>query len=226
MTRSEDPPGNVKHLRFGRPGVDADGTLEILKDFPGIKCIVLHTHGKRGEHPHFHVWWEGEKAVTNQTIRDRLKGANSHFKPFSGQNDWSFRNHDSWDKWASYVTDNLSHKVLLDYNGIADMSASKAMVPIAIGPLHSNPPPAIIVKVKKTTMREKLIYYAKHELGWAWDSNPSKSMCFHAAMEVFEAAFTNPEGIRMCRHLRWKFSDADTRSQMESDLYSKIYSDI
>lgn len=215
MTRSEDPPGNVKHLRFGRPGVSTDGTLELLKDFPGIKCIVLHTHGKRGEHPHYHVWWEGEKAVTNQTIRDRLK-AIAHFKVFSGQNDWSFRNHDSWESWAAYVCDNMSHKVLLEYRDIVTVSESKAMVPIAIGPLHSNPPPAIIVK--KTTMRDKFVFHLEKVHGWVRsERNPTKHEVYKQLGRFYAGAFNNNDAIRCIRHACYVFSDFDHAEQFLMD---------
>lgn len=125
MVRSEDPPGKVKHIRFGKISDDIRASLEA---FPGIKAIVLHKNGKRGEHPHYHIWWEGEIPVTNQTIRNRLKSHNDLFKSFSGQNDWSFRNHDSWSAWCEYVASNLSHMVLLGPSDLKEVSASKSVV--------------------------------------------------------------------------------------------------
>lgn len=234
MVRSEDPPGNVKHLRFGRPGWCSESAVELLKQFPGVKCVVIHTHGKKGEHPHYHVWWEGEKPVTNQTIRDRLGRYNPEFKAFSGQNDWSFRNHDSWESWAAYVCDNWSHKVLLSYRDIDTISEHAPKLPIVVGPsngpapLQSNPPPAIVIKEKKTTMREKFIFYLERELGWKRGvRNPSPLEVHDELLYFWEAAFNNPQAIVMCRHARWVFSDDDVRKDvLKAHYIRKIIDDI
>lgn len=121
MVRSEDPPGSWKHLRFGCYDTRA-WLVEALTAF-GVKAIVSHKMGKRGEHPHLHVWWEGE-SVTNQTIRNRLK-KDDRFIVMKNQNDWSFRNHDSYETWCDYVTKNKSHEVLLGDDAIKALSASR-----------------------------------------------------------------------------------------------------
>lgn len=223
MVRSEDPPGPAKHLRFGRPGWCSPAALELLKQFPGIKCVVLHTHGKRGEHPHYHVWWEDVKPVTNQTIRDRLGRYNPEFKAFSGQNDWSFRNHDSWESWAAYVCDNSSHKVLLPYRDIEAISEAAPKLPIVVGPfdgpapLQSNPPPAIVIK-KKTTMRDKFVHHLEHEKGWVrGERNPTKVQVMNALGHFYAGAFNNNDAVRCIRHALYVFSDFDTCETLISE---------
>lgn len=121
MVRYEDPPGATKHLRFGHYDT-RNWLVQALTDF-GAKAIVAHKCGKRGEHPHLHVWWEGE-SVTNQTIRNRLK-KDDRFNVMKTQNDWSFRNHDSYDNWCDYVTRNKSHEVLLGNDALRTLSSSR-----------------------------------------------------------------------------------------------------
>ena len=219
MVRYEDPPGAVKHIRFGKV---SDQILEALKGFPGVKAIVPYKNGKKGEHPHYHIWWEGDKPVTNQTLRNRLKAASPVFAEFSGQNDWSFRNHDSWESWASYTVANLSHSVLLPYKDIETLSASSKILPLTIvsePPLTSGKTPA--VRVTKLPMREKFIQYLKSERKWS----PGEQFTVHseigldemedlvidAATEYWEMAFTIPEGARMVRHALWVFSSDEIR---------------
>lgn len=221
MVRSEDPAGAVKHLRFGNY---REELLEALKSFPGVKCIVLHTHGKKGEHPHLHVWYEVDVAVTNQAVRNRLKKHNPLFLACNNQNDWSMRNHDSWETWAAYVCSNMSHRVLLSYRDIDSVSESK-QIPIAVGPLHSSPPPAIVIK--KTTMRDKFIRYLEHERGWKrGETNPMPYLVVDAATEFWQAAFTNPECIRMCRYAMYVFSDEDARVRLTERIFDKINHDL
>jgi hypothetical protein len=170
MVRCEDPPGADKHLRFGKISPDL---LEILKEFPGVRAVVLHTHGKTGEHPHYHVFWSG-KATTNQTIRNRLKAFNPIFQAYSGQNDWSFRNHDSYPKWVAYVTDNPTHKVELSDEQFDTIFDEIPKVPIvADSPLRNSTPITTdtIVHIssprkKQLTSEEKMIAFITREYQW------------------------------------------------------------
>lgn len=220
MTRYEDPAGGVKHLRFGKV---TEELLAALKAFEGIKAIVLHTHGKRGEHPHYHVWWEGT-AITNQGLKKRLKAAAPVFTTFNCQNDWTMRNHDNWDTWAAYVTKNMTHEILLPYKNLEELSAAQPQI-IAEGPLHNNPPPAIVIK--KSTMREKFIYYLQNEIGWEIGlRNPTSDEVIKHAVEFWQAAFTNPEGVRMCRHALYMFSDDIGRAQLIERIAAKIKYDL
>jgi len=224
MVRSEDPPGAIKHLRFGSNSPDL---VTALETFSGIKCIVLHTHGKKGEHPHLHVWYEGDE-VTNQTVRNRLKKHNdSIFGQCKNQNDWSMRNHDSWETWAAYVCKNLTHRVLLSYRDIETVSEAAQQCPIvAEGPLHNNPPPAIVIK-KNLPMRTRFINHLEHEKGWIkGERNPTPEEVIKAAIHYWEAAFTNPEGIRMCRYALYVFSDYETNEKQANRLVQKIMYDL
>jgi len=220
MVRYEDPPGAVKHVRFGKT---SEAILEALKAYPGVKAIVLHTHGKKGEHPHYHIWWEGETPITNQTLRNRLKATSPVFEKFSGQNDWSFRNHDSWDAWASYVVSNLSHKVLQPYKDLDDKSKASKVLDLVITPGAT---PATLkvqapVRTMKLPMREKFIQYLKNERKWVPNEQFSvhseqslaefQNECIDAATEFWEMAFTIPEGSRMVRHALWVFSSDEIR---------------
>lgn len=219
MVRYEDPPGTVKHIRFGKT---SDAILEALKGFPGIKAIVLHTMGKKGEHPHYHIWWEGDKPVTNQTLRNRLKAANDIFGEFSGQNDWSFRNHDNYDAWSKYTTANLSHKLLLSDKSLEEVSEKAKILPLSI---ISESPTFIptVVKSVKLPMREKFIHYLKSDRKWVpgdhYTVHSEKTLdemtdeVIDAATEFWEMAFTIPEGARMVRHALWVFSSDEIRKE-------------
>ena len=164
MVRSADPPGRVKHLRFGKTSPEI---YEAIVGFPGVKSVVLHTHGAKGEHPHYHVWWEGDKEVTNQTIRNHMKKI-PVFSSFSSQNDWSFRNHDSWETWASYVCSNMSHKVLLVYKDIEEISKIKS-IPITVISLNIPNTPSIAGPPRpklSISMRAKFARYLENECFW------------------------------------------------------------
>lgn len=221
MVRYEDPPGAVKHIRFGKVG---EAILDLLKEFPGVKAIVLHTHGKKGEHPHYHIWWEGETPITNQTLRNRLKARSPVFEGFSGQNDWSFRNHDSWESWATYVSSNLSHKVLIPYKDLEAKSAQSRILDIAITPgaTPATLAPRVPVRTMKLPMREKFIHYLKTERKWKPgeqfgvhdDLTPDQiaDLVIDAATEFWEMSFTIPEGARMVRHALWVFSTPEAQA--------------
>lgn len=237
MVRYEDPPGAVKHIRFGKV---SDAILAALTAYPGVKAIVLHTLGRKGEHPHYHIWWEGEKPITNQTLRNRLKVASPVFEEFSGQGDWSFRNHESWDAWASYVVANLSHKVLVPYKDLESKSSSAKIItleitsPVSVPTAKSAVPKAPIVKTHKLPMRERFIHYLKTERGWKvgeefgvhldQKGEDFEDRVIDACTEFWEMAFTIPEGARMVRHALWVFSTEEARkylSQRNRDSIKK-----
>lgn len=229
MVRYEDPPGAVKHIRFG---LVSDQILEALSTFTGIKAVVLHKMGRKGEHPHYHIWWEGDKAITNQTLRNRLKAHNVVFNSFSGQNHWSFRNHDSWETWAKYVTANLSHKVLMPYKDIEAISASAKVLPLVITPGITPAGPPIVVRTAKLPMREKFIHYLTNELKWVpgehftvhdeWTDDKMEDQVIDAATEFWEMAFTIPEGARMVRHALWVFSSDEVRGRWKEKNRTSI----
>lgn len=226
MTRSEDPPGAVKHLRFGKISDDA---LTTLKQYPGIKAIVLHTHGKKGEHPHWHVWWEGEKPVTNQTIRNNLKKL-SAFSEHSGQNDWSFRNHDSFSLWADYVISNSSHSILLDYQDLSTrlpktvpLVTSEASIQLPSSSKSSN----------RLRYDERICYDAETRLLWKRDSEFSLAafedhtcnVMGRVEKQVFSfmrGRINNYEGVKYARNLLYEFADDDLKEYLERKVWEKI----
>lgn len=234
MVRYEDPPGNVKHIRFGRL---PEKLSESLMKIPGVKSIVRHAGGSNGgsykEHPHYHVWWEGVsgEAITNQTWRDRAKKLDPVFKQFKGQQDWSFRNHDNWSAWANYVCTNFTHKVILPHKDIEEVSNQKALVlavPAPAAPPLSQAPRVI---TKRLPMRERFISYLLQERGWklngqfsesAHNADDIKDEVIAACTEYWEAAFTSPEGIRMVRHAIWKFGDEGVKDWLKAEIASSI----
>jgi len=232
MTRSEDPPGMVKHLRFGKISETA---LAALIGYPGIKSIVLHTHGAKGEHPHWHVWWVGDKAVTNQTIRDRLKKLPA-FKDYSGQNDWSFRNHDSFPTWAEYVTSNLSHKVLLEHLNIAELSLKAKILPIVIGsPTGTAATPIILGIPKKSPSRlrwdEKMCLDAETRLLWQRNDHFSITAVEHGTaikavqkhvVSFMRSRINNNEAVKYARNLLYEFGDDEVKEYMEEKLWANF----
>lgn len=187
MVRQKDDPGADKHLRFGKI---LPGLLEALSGFPGVRSIVLHTHGKVGEHHHYHVFWTGEKPVTNQTIRNRLIAYNPLFKEYSGQNDWSMRNHNSYPTWVKYVTDNNSHQVLKSDASFDTIFDEIPKVPIVVdSPIRNSPnaasptvihyhtasPEPVKVRARRPTTEEQLIAWVEQKYKWKFNSEWSKA---------------------------------------------------
>lgn len=218
MVRYEDPPGTDKHLRFGKISQEI---YDLLVGFPGVKSIVLHTHGAKGEHPHYHVWYEAAKAVTNQTVRNQLKKYNVKFNEMKSQNDWSFRNHDSWTEWAEYVCKNRTHEVLLQYKNIDEVSSqSKAAIPIVIQPITPGTPAGLAAPLpkKSISMRAKFVRYLEGECGWirnetiTLDNKPDKATELITNLtDYWENAFTTPQGVVAAEHAFYVFANDDIR---------------
>lgn len=231
MTRSEDPPGKVKHVRFGKV---SDDILSYTKSFPGVKAVVLHTHGKSGEHPHYHIWWEDDVAVTNQTVRNRFRAHNDVFKSFSGQNDWSIRNHDSWEKWSEYVTTNPSHMVLLDYKELTVLSEKKKAVPIVAGGAAVATAPTTPIKYtiqkprRNESMRAKFVAYLKTELHWERESITldnridKKREMIELLVDFWENAFTTPQGAACIEHAMWYFADDGLNKELKLRAVARL----
>lgn len=231
MVRSEDPPGKLKHLRFGKISPEA---LEALIGYPGIKSVVLHTHGAKGEHPHWHVWYESEKPVTNQTVRNHLKKLPA-FESYSGQNDWSFRNHDSFETWADYVCRNLSHKVLLSYLDLDERSKKAKIIVVDIATPVTPAIPAPGPKVKsasKLRWDEKICLDAQTRLHWKRDSEfslasleESGAVMRKVENQVFafmRGRVNNMEAVKYCRNLLYEFGDDDVKEYLERKVFEKI----
>lgn len=232
MPRCEDPPGLLKHVRFGKV---SDDVLSHVKTFPGVKAIVLHTHGKRGEHPHYHIWWEDSMAVTNQTVRNRLQRHHEIFKTFSGQNDWSIRNHDSWDKWANYVTENRTHVVLLDYKDLSVLSEKKKALPVVAGGGGAEAAPTtapvkyLLQKPRRNeSMRSKFVQYLKTELHWTPESITldnriaKKREMIGLLVDFWENAFTTPQGAACIEHAMWYFADEALNKELKLRAVARL----
>lgn len=228
MTRSEDIPGNVKHLRFGKI---SDTALDCLKSFPGVKAIVLHTHGKVGEHPHWHVWWTGD-TVTNQTIRNRLKKF-PIFQDYKSQNDWGFRTHDSFPRWADYVIKNISHKILLDYEDLTARSLLKAVVPLVVsGTPHVTPLKGIATRSpSRLRWDEKMCLDAEVRLLWKRDAQFTlQSVEYGHALKAVQkqvcvfmrSRVNNNEAVKYARNLLYEFGDEEVKEYMEEKLWSNF----
>jgi len=72
----------------------------------------------------------------------------------------------------------------------------------------------VIIKTKPTTMRQKFIKHMENE-GWVRsETNPSSKQVYKEVFNFFEWAFTNPQGIVICRHALYYFSDDDAREIM------------
>jgi len=235
MVRTEDPPGQTKHLRFG---LISDEALVALKELPYVQVIVLHKSGKTGEHPHWHIWSDGEK-TTNQTVRNRLKKLPA-FAAHKGQNDWSFRNHENYSKWYQYTTRNLTHEVLFMRQEYHDAHYKPAEIEPDLSqlilppdsPIVSHPLAPIRVKVNKMPMRQKFIHHLQHELHWEIDNyftpergltlNESANLVIDELTKFWHNAFTVPEGARMVRNALWEFGDDTMKLELQRKNHESI----
>lgn len=230
----EDPPGTLKHIRFGKISPQL---YDLLVTFPGVKSVVLHKFGKKGEHPHWHIWWEGEAPITNQTWRNRWNKFIEPLPKFSGNGDWSFRNHNSWENWAKYVTVNLSHQVLLGYNDIHTLSEQARTITLVPPPGHPQTPviPLGPVRVIKSQSRmrwdEKICHDAETRLGWkrniqfslaALESGLAQKQVEKQVSSFMVMRINNNDGVKYARNLMYEFGDDDVRDYMERKVWEKI----
>lgn len=227
MVRYEDPPGKVKHIRFGKTSPEI---YSALVGFPGVKSIVLHAGGSKGgsykEHPHYHVWYESDIEQTNQTIRNKLKKL-PEFAEFSGQQDWSFRNHDSWETWASYVCKNKTHKVLLEYRDLMDISklvVNDVIEHVSAGELVDAEVKHIL-KQKSRAERWKLKDYLIETWGWKEnaqfefrDYKTATAMCKARITAWFNGWLDDRDGIRMLRFLLYTFGTDELRDELSCKI--------
>lgn len=227
MVRYEDPPGKVKHIRLGKISPEI---YSALVGFPGVKSIVLHAGGSKGgsykEHPHYHVWYESESEQTNQTIRNKLKKL-PEFAEFSGQQDWSFRNHDSWETWASYVCKNQTHKVLLEYRDLLDVS--KLIIHHEVPKLtYEEAVKAEVAVIKKKASRAerwKLKDYLIETWNWkenaqfhTGDLNGAINICKARITSWYSGWLDDRDGIRMLRFLLYTFATDELRDELSFNI--------
>lgn len=232
---AEDIPGTDKHIRFGKISSEI---YEALVGIPGVKSVVLHKFGKKGEKHHWHIWWEAPdgKPITNQTWRNHAKKLPA-LKDFSGNTDWSFRNHNSWEAWTEYVCRNLSHEILLGYKNLTEVSEKSKILPIVIPTPVTPIIPGPVVKVVKSQSRlrwdEKICLDAETRLGWKRNlqfslaSYEDPKVRVDKQIEKQVASFmkfrlNNNEAVKYCRNLLYEFADDDLRDYLERTIFEKI----
>lgn len=234
MVRYEDPPGNAKHIRFGKI---SEEILTALIGFPGVKSIVRHEGGSKGgsykEHPHYHVWFESEKALTNQTIRNNLKKL-PEFAHFSGQQDWSFRNHDSMETWAKYVIFNSTYSVLLTHIVLEKaIEENKHKLPVVVhkGDAIEHIGGDIVVAPtrKSRSMRVQFIEWLEEHRKWLRcetitpeNSHEMLSIINDELCDYWEMAFAFNQAIQMVNHAHWVFANPPERARIRSKFHSAI----
>jgi len=220
MVRYEDPPGSVKHIRFGS---NSPELVQLLQNFPGVKIGVEHAKGRKGsETPHIHVWYEvpDGKLVTNVTVKNWLKAYAPLFTKLSGQQAWSFRNHDSLDNFTNYVMQNQTAKVVINHTEI-NLEILRTPI-VAHADDGKNMPNIVIVKEKKMSMRDKIVRELESK-GWVrGEKNPTKLEVFTEVFHFWENAFTIPEGERMVRYALYVFSDDIVRAGMLQVQFDKM----
>lgn len=236
MVKGDDPPATAHHLRL--EVADLSQFIEPLKTFPWSKAIVCHQSGKTGEHPHLHIFFQLERELTRVALKNRLKAHHDVFKSLYGQSQWSFRPHDSYTIWCKYVCKNLSHSIIKSDEELDTIHEEAPQVPIvANGPLQSsNVPPARAIVVRKSrAMRDRFISYLEKERNWKIGEHfiitaetPASywGQCerevIEAATEYWEAAFSFPEGERMCRYALYKFSCEEMREVIKDKMVERI----
>lgn len=229
----KDIPGTDKHIRFGKISPEI---YEALVGIPGVKSVVLHKIGRKGEHHHWHIWWEAPdgKPITNQTWRNRALKVPA-LKDFFGNNDWSFRNHNSWEAWTEYVCRNLSHEILLGYKNLTEVSEKSKIIPVEIPtPITPIIPGPVVISKSASKLRwdEKICRDAEVRLGWKRDNEFSLASLEEGPQvnkkiekQVFafmRGRVNNPEAVKYCRNLLFEFGDDDVKEYLERKVFEKI----
>lgn len=226
-----DLPGEWKHLRF-EPGKGISGNseeitrqhAEVLTTFPGVKGIVLHLRGQKGEHPHLHVWWVSDISggITSDAVRKRLKSFNDVFKQYHGQRMWSARNHDNYEAWATYVTNNGSHEVIKGDEELLSLSLqSKQFIATPTTITSSDK-----VVRKRPNAEERLIAFCEAEYEW------EKGNVFHiehprtywvekskeAVIEYSNGRVHNNQLLAMTRNVMYVFGDKQVKDRLKVEI--------
>lgn len=223
-----------KHIRFEVPEIDE--LAKELKQFPGTHSVVQHTAGKKGEHPHLHVFYRNPKERPEKmaAVRDRIKKAPASpiMNSLYGNSQISIRAHDSYDNWVKYVCENPSHTVLHGPPDLFQKSEEIKKGSVLNLPLLAQQVgvsgKVVVVKDKKKPMRERFINYLENEIKWEKNRTINLSNYDSKITEIirhltdfWENAFTFPEGSRMLEHARYVFADDDIREKIFNDnIYS------
>lgn len=239
MVRSEDPPGKTKHLRFGKISPEI---INALIGYPGVKSIVRHEGGTKGgsfkEHAHIHVWFESDIPITNQTVRNRLSKL-PEFATHSGQNDWSFRNHDSLSNWCAYVIKNPTYSVLLTHTEIEKtIKETPLEYPVVVrkgdtiehvGTPEQTPLAGTQAPRKSRAMRVQFVEWLEEHLKWEKcetitpdNSHEMVSVITDELCDFWEMAFAFNQAIQMVNHAHWYFANPPERHRIRSKFQSAI----
>lgn len=195
-----------------------ENTISYFNDISGC-VVILHQRGKKGEHPHYHVWLPLDKQIQPKAIYERLT-KHECFKEFKGNKQWSIRAHDSYEKWLAYVLKGFKgQKVILNNSGVDIIIEPEP--PVIASPTDSVPVNTTISK--KLPMREKFIQHLKQE-GWKENGKFSPETCSHThemidvisneLTDFWKNGFTIPEGERMIRHAAYVFADGDVKEHL------------
>jgi len=213
---SKDPVTADKHFRFGYP---SDELLAALKTFPGVKAIVLHKIGKKGEHPHYHVWITGAPATCN-TIKSRLIKHSSHIASAAKTNGfWMAKAHDSYEAWGKYVMGNVSAEVLLD-NPEAPLPPRAEVPVVAVGGAGTAPTVVIKKVTARLPQRVQFVKYLENK-GWEFDEVKEWNMyekldrIIEELTDWSENAFTTPNGAATVQHALYYFADTTARNVLK-----------
>lgn len=216
----------AQHLRLGKVSDDA---LAALKAIPGVVAVVLHVRGTKGEHPHWHVWME-TGGITHEAIRKRLRKFEV-FKTYSGNEDWSLRDHNSYAKWSEYVMRNTSAKVLYEvpdetHPPLPPVAAAASAAATGGGVAHT----VQVVRPKRSkAMKVLFCEYLKDERGWFYgcvshSSLEEKKKEVIDELTVFwENAFTIPQGEVIINYAIWVFADMGVRDWIKASNYKELH---
>lgn len=218
VAKPKDPPAIAHHLRL--EVADLKPFEEALSAFPHTKAIVRHRTGKKGEHPHLHVFFQLERELTKVGLKDRLRAFNDVFKSLKGQGEWTFRPHDSFEIWCKYVVKNPTHTVIKS-DPILDATPRPLIVADpTVTPLQ----PKVIVRKAKARIDERMVAYCENELKWVrnahftlihYEENICQSQCGKVMTQFTRGRFNDGQAIGWLRNLLYEFADDDLKDVLD-----------
>jgi len=146
------------------------------------------------------------------------------------QNDWSFRNHESYETWAAYVVRNKTHKVLL-----GDLPPAKDIIELIMPATPVTPAvPAPAPRVKKLTAEEKLINYCIVHEGFKYNQwSTSHYDDFELRKKLLDnleelviayghGRLSDPQITYMGRNVLWTFADDDLKVSLAKAFCQRV----
>jgi hypothetical protein len=222
---------NGYHLRLEHTEDELQKAMSFLKDISGV-CVIRHLRGKKGEHPHLHVWYPLEDKIKSEAFYERLK-KHSSWSGYYGNKNWRVKPFDLFDRWFGYSTNGNKGQVLEINNTGLPLEITK--VPIVAQPepvLTNNISYTTVKPNRKKPMKVQFVNYLQEEEKWvigerfrsqhAWDPKRVYAECAKQCSVFWEDAFTVPEGERMVRHAAYKFSDDALRAELTENTFRAI----